>query len=302
MEDQLEALRAQIKTEMDSRKAMTNEATTDPVVTEAAPVDTAVAEFTTTDEGHAPAASDVDPFLEQAIKEGFDPNYKGPNKKTPEQFVKDGSFFRKIDSLNKKIDELADFNRQTLEHNKKLEKASYEKALRDLQMQKLDAIRNGDVDNVLTIEKQAEAMQAHINQQATPAPAAPDLSKEVVDFRTKHQDWITGTSAEDKRMQVMTQKIIEFLNETSPGISEAEGIKEIEKRLKVEFPSRFSNPNQSNASLTAESTTSKNKEQDYTGLLSDRQKEFYKNAKKYGSKLTLKEYVNQLRLTGDLNE
>lgn len=219
--------------------------------------------------------------------------------KSKEQFDKDGSFFRKIEAQNKKIDELIEFNKQTLDHAKKVEKAAKEQALKDLQLQKIEAIKLGDLNGVNEVERQSEAIKEELSV-AQQSPVVP-LSEEAKAFKQRNT-WLSGTSSEDLLMQEEALLVLNQLKRLSPDISEDAVIQKIEAKVKLNFPHRFENPNKSQVQLTTTSTVSNTiSTSDSLGdRLTAQQKEFVKKARSYGSKLTNEEYAKQLELTGDL--
>lgn len=224
--------------------------------------------------------------------------------KSKDKFEADGSFFRKIEAQNKKIDELLEFNRKAMEHSQKVEKAAYEKALRDLQVEKLEHVKNADVNAVIEIEKRTEVVKEQIKQFEAPiAPETKPLSSNEAAFKERNKDWLSGTSTEDMKMVALAQSALVYLQKTDPNIDEALAIKYIEDEVKAKFPSRFKNENQDKPSLVSSSTARREDSKDsMISRLTKQQKDFYKQAKQYGSKLTEEQYAKQLALTGDLRD
>lgn len=248
-----------------------------------------------------------DPFLEEALKMGFDPEHKGPNKKSPEQFVKDGSFFRKIESQNKKIDELIAFNKQQMEHNKKLEKASYQQALEDLQKAKRDAITDADADRVFETEKQLEIVKEQIKQSEVDVlnkPKPVEITDVGRKFQERNLSWLNGTDEDDRRMRVLAQKVIEYLNEVDPSVNESSAIEMIEAEVKSKFPHKFENENQKKPLLVGKSTVNQGVQKDSFSIegLSQRQKDFIKQARMIDETFKTDDYIRQLRLTGEIQD
>jgi len=235
-------------------------------------------------------------------KHGSDEGYKDK-----ETFDRDGSFFKKIEAQNRKIDELIEFNRQSIEHGRKVEKAAYEKALRDLQIEKIELIKNADAEGVIALEQRAEVVKEQIKEFEKPIPINETnnqvLDAESIYFKERNSSWINGSSEEDKRMQAMSRAVISYLQETEPNISSKDAVDRIENELKEKFPKRFENQYKDKPALITLSTTDRNnKKSDLIGKLTQQQKDFVKKAKKYGSKLTEEEYAKQLELTGDLRD
>src|SRR3990167_8748015 len=83
--------------------------------------------------------SNTDSVLEEAIKQGYNPHYEGLDKKTPEQFIRDGSFFKKIEAQKKDIQELKKLFQESETRSLRIEQETREKVLRQLQEQKEQA-------------------------------------------------------------------------------------------------------------------------------------------------------------------
>lgn len=227
--------------------------------------------------------------------------------KSEEQYEKDGSFFRKIEAQNKKIDELLEFNRQALERNAKLAKLAAEDKLKTLNNAKLDAINNGDANRVMSIEQKMAIAQEELKQIEIPKAIPPvvEPSKEGAEFAKRNASWINGTDQESHRIKVLAKKVIEYLNETAPNTSESDGIKEIEAEIRAKFPHRFENSNQKKAAMTFENTApseSRDSKKNLANRLSKQQRDFVSKAREMGSKMTNEKYAEQLLLTGDLKD
>lgn len=233
-------------------------------------------------------------------KYGSDEGYKDK-----ETFDRDGSFFKKIEAQNKKIDELLEFNRQALEHTKKVERASYEKALRDLQMEKIELIRQADAEGVIAVEQKAAVVQEQIKAFEEPAskPAQQQLDAEAISFQERNSAWLNGSTVEDKRMQAMARAVITYLQETEPNISSKDAVTRIEDELKEKFPKKFESEYRNKPALVGTSTAGKDHNRsELASKLTKQQKEFVRKAKTYGSTLTEEEYAKQLALTGALRD
>jgi hypothetical protein len=226
--------------------------------------------------------------------------------KDKDQFDRDGSFFKKIEAQNRKIEELIEFNRQAVEYGRKADKAGYEKALRDLQIEKINLIKNADAEGVLRVEQQTEVVKEQIKEFEKPILRQPEpvMDSESIAFRERNAEWINGSSLEDKKMQAMTRAVITYLQETEPNISSKDAVARIESELKEKFPNRYPSEYKDRPSLVGTSTTSskEGKKSNLTNRLTQQQKDFVRKAQEYGSKLTQEEYAKQLALTGDLRD
>lgn len=251
-----------------------------------------------------------DPYLDEAVKAGYDPDYKGPNRKTPEQFVKDGSFFKKIDAQNKKIEELTKVVKQSLSHNEKLEKAAFDKAARELDQARDQAIMEGDLNAVKVIEEQKnivlEQRMAKNQEEPIPAEITPDLQE----FLSRNGSWFNHDTPENSRMvkaaDLIDKLIAEELNEKGQRLSQKDHLKLVEERLREipMFSHKFPEDMNKKAALTTRSTVSEGNHNDkgLAGRLTKQQKDFVKQARTYGSKLTEEAYAKQLKLTGELSD
>jgi hypothetical protein len=256
-------------------------------------------------------SDDSDPFLEEAIKSGFDPKYDGPNKKTAEQFVKDGSYYAKIAAQNKKIDELKNLVQQSLNHSTKLEKAAYDKALNDLKRDRDRAVLEADLNKVhaLDAEYQIKSKEiAPINERLAEADQ-PQITQDLLDFQERNKDWFNNQSDENAEMveaaDFIDKRIALQLRQQGKTISQGEHLKLVEEKIQKLYRHRFVNENQEKPSLTTKSTvgtSGKSSEDKLVGRLTERQLQFVKQARTYGSKLTNAEYARQLQVTGDLRD
>lgn len=260
------------------------------------------------DEPTDEAEIEVDPVLEQAIKEGYDPEYKGPNKKTPEEFVKDGSFFKKIKEQNKTIDELKAVVKDLADHNTKVEKAAYDRAVADLKRAKETAVLEADLIKVRALEAREEQLKA---EQSAPKPVvneAPKLTQELLDFQERNKSWFNRQTDENDEMvdaaDFIANKIATQLKQRGLTMSQGEQLALVEKRIKEFYPKRFENENQDKKPLVVRSSTSTggNASSGLADRLTAQQKDFVKKARTYGSKLTNEEYAKQLQLRGDLRD
>lgn len=246
-----------------------------------------------------------DPFLEEAMKMGFDPEYTGPNKKSAEQFVKDGSFFKKIEDLKKSNEETKKLVKQLAEHNARLEKASYEKAKADIEAAKLAAVAEGDIVKFKTVQDQEKIVDA--NHNIPKVNIAPEISQDLLDFQERNKDWFNNQTDENMEMaeaaDFIDKRIAKQASLRGMNLSQSEHLKLVEDKIKKLYPHRFENDNQKKASLVTKSTVSEGSSKDeLTGRLTAQQKDFVKKARMYGSSLTESEYAKQLKMTGHLND
>lgn len=250
--------------------------------------------------------SDVDPFLEEAKKMGYKEDYDGKDKKSPEQFVKDGSFFKKINELKRESEETKKMVRQLAEHNAKLEKASYEKALRELQAEKDKAVENADSARYKAIEARQKEVAQQMDQ-VKPTDLNPiEISQELLNWQEENKSWFNNQTDENLEMaeaaNFIDQRIAKQAQERGTKLTQSEQLKMVTDKIKRLYPHRFENAEQSKPKLVASSTATEGKGTNLADRLTKQQKEFVTNARRYGSKLTNEAYAKQLKMTGELRD
>jgi hypothetical protein len=262
----------------------------------------------------------------QALEQGWNPKFSGPTAKTAEQFVRDGSFFKKIDAQKKEILELKEAFQNMTSHQKKLEKASYERAKAELQAERRAAIEIGDVDTVehldLRLDHTKEQLKALDQQpqvvapvQNTPDPAAFEFKEKNkswfnVDLLNKNQADLKGEELQNYKMTKAAFTYDDYLGmkikSGELNYTPAQALQAVEEFIKDTYADRFSNenPNKESAPAVGRSTTgstASSPTSKLTAKLSDHQKNVYKMYLRADPKFgTLEEYAKQLQDIGDL--
>lgn len=252
-----------------------------------------------------------DEWEEKALKMGWNP--KG--SKDAKRFVEDKSFFDKIDSKNKKIDELTGIVKSLVDHNTKVEKASYEKALRDLQTAKDEAINTADMNRYKAIEREQVQIHKQIQEvdkhaetlQVKEEVQADVISPELLKFKEDNKDWFNLDTDENKDMvedaDYIDKRIGKSLHREGRKVSQAEHLQMVVDAIKKQYPHRFKNEKRSGvASVEGSSTSSRDVGNKLSSKLTKQQRDFVKQARVYGSKMTEESYAKQLKLTGELRD
>lgn len=252
------------------------------------------------------AKKEVDPFLEEAKKMGYNADYEGKDKKSPEQFVKDGSFFKKINELKKEAEETKKMVRQLAEHNAKLEKAAYNKAYEDLQAEKSKAVENADIARYAAIEARQKEVIEQRDQVKPVDLNPPDISQELLNWQEENKDWFNNQTDENLEMaeaaNFIDQRISKQAAERGVQLTQAQHLTMVTEKIKKLYPHRFENEAQSKPKLVASSTVSGESKSSLAERLTKQQKDFVKNARRFGSKLTDEQYAKQLKMTGELQD
>lgn len=249
---------------------------------------------------------DEDPYLKEALDMGYNPNYKGSNRKTPEQFVRDGSFFKKIDELKKENKDIKDLLKQQMEHARKVEKAAHEKALESIKQEKLEMINQADVEGYKIAEQKEQALQQQLKEVQPQAPQQVEVSPEVAEFTERNKFWLNQETQENKEMVedalLIDQTLAKRAAEKGLTLNTKEHLKLVEERIKQLYPHKFENPKTNKPATVATSTASENTKSSLVSKLSKQQRDFLKAAQMYDKSFTAEEYAKQLKLTGDLRD
>lgn len=250
---------------------------------------------------------DKEPFYDEALKMGYDPDHKGPNKKSAQRFVEDKSFFDKIASLKKDNEDTKKMVKELAEHNARLEKATYDKAIADIKAQRDQAVLEANLKQVQFLDEKKEVLQkAQAEVKPIQAPTEV-LPAEVMEFVETNKDWFNNSTKENRRMaeaaDLIDRQIQKENMEDGINLAIKDRHKMVLERIKVLYPHRFSNENQEKKPLVARSTEgSSARSASLADRLSDHQKAFVKKAREYGGKLTNEDYARQLQTLGQLKD
>lgn len=259
----------------------------------------------------------------EALSQGWKPNYNGPNKKSAEDFVRDGSFFKKIAEQKQQIQELKDAFKNLSSHQQKVEKAAYQKALNDLKKQRDSAIEQGDVLTANQLDEHIYSTRDQIKtfESSETVNQSPVVSKEELhDFSSRNKEWfnvallnknpseLSGKELQDYKMTKAAFTYDDYLGmKVKSGelnLSPQEALKEVENFIRDTYADRFSNPKRDEAASTSKSTSSNSASLGkLTSKLTDRQKELYKMYVSFDPKFgSLEDYAKQLDSIGELKK
>jgi hypothetical protein len=169
-------------------------------------------------------------------------DYKGPPGKWKDykEFNKVGDTITK--TLQRKIDAQNDAIKALIQNQSKIASQEYERAVKELTAKKREAIRDGDIEAVETIDtqiaeasKQKQEMEVKIEEevsQKTPDP-------EVQAFVSRNASWWEATDQISDQMRnfAIAQETIEI--RLDPKASMKEIMARVEQSVKVRFPDKF---------------------------------------------------------------
>ena len=183
------------------------------------------------------------PIEQEAMEQGWRP--KEEFKGDPERFIDAGEFIRrgelfaKIDHQNREMKQLRNTMEQFAKHHQNVEKSAYDRAIKDLKAQRKEALAEGDVDRFDELDQQidetVEAREKFVEQQRT-APVVPEINP-------KFAEWVQKNPWYSKDVMLQGAADRYGIELAKQGMDPVEVLKAVEKKVKEEFPHKFSNPN-----------------------------------------------------------
>lgn len=179
----------------------------------------------------------------EAMEQGWRPKeeFEGEPERfidAPE-FLRRGELFSKIDHQSKELKQLRGAIEQFKNHHANVEKAAYDRAIKDLKAQRKAALQEGDVDRFDELDNEIEEVtdaRDKFVQQAQRAQAVPTIDPAFTAWVSKNP-WYTNdpimSGAADKLGQALARE----------GLPPLEVLKRVEAEIKKTFPQKFSNPN-----------------------------------------------------------
>jgi hypothetical protein len=208
-------------------------------------------------------------FEELAAAEGWVPQDQwtgDPNEWRPaKEFVDRGKLFKKIDEQNRKLKRLEQGVEEFRKHHEQVRKIEYERALNHLKAQKKEALLEGDADAVIDIDEKIADTKA-AQKQAAAQPQVQEDSQPDPAFTA----WIQRNQwyGKDKAMKAVADAVAYEI--AGEGVREpAKILAEVEKRVRQEFPHKFTNPNRERASAVEGSTNRGTSNRDTVQLSDD---------------------------------
>jgi hypothetical protein len=207
------------------------------------------------------------------------------------EFVRRQPLFDKIENTTKELKNVKRAMAALSEHYTKVQETEYNRALRELKSARKDAITNGDGDTFDQIDTEIKTVEANMAKvkQAVPQLEEPQVPQEFVDW-TKRNSWYNTTGY----MRAWADELGQRLH--AQGKSPTEVLKQVEKEVQKEFPTKFRNPNKdqapdmdSGSSKTAQSGKGKGFQ------LTDEQERVFKTIQRVTPGFTKEKYVADLK-------
>lgn len=236
-------------------------------------------------------------FEKEQVKKGWNP--EGP--KSAEEWANTEPLYEELKKRGKQLKSMQRTIEELKEHMQKQDQIAYEKALRDIEAQRKEAIRNGDVDLVEHLDEQKQQMNVPQQQ-----PQQPEQHPAIKEFAERHASWLNDVSYEAIQMQQWLLERDKLL--ASKNLPPEKHVEVIEDHLKKQFPNYFCD-NIKESVDTVDTITSdmnshvaspahKNKKYTFSHL-NDTQKRVARDFERMKI-MSVDEYIKQLVNTGEL--
>lgn len=207
-----------------------------------------------TQEPQAPEVSEIEKKARAMGWRGRDA-WNGPEEDFIDaaEFVRRKPLFDKIEYLNKKFHNLEEAHNTLVAHHAKVREIEYQRAIRDLQAQRREAMKEGDTVRALELEENMQDLTAA--HQATQVPnamvnSAPGPSPEFMTW-VQYNPWYQ----QDKKMQAaadgLAQQYIREIQSQGRQLNVVEVLQYVEQEIKDLFPNKFENPNRNRPSAVS---------------------------------------------------
>lgn len=256
---------------------------------------------------------DEEAILQEAIAQGYNPNYKGKNRKTPEQFLNDGKFINQISSLSKENKQLVKHQNEMASHIMRLTNLLNDRETKTLDRESVhlrealkEAYQDGDDFRIDFYEKEIEKIKDQKQRLESfnkpEKPTTPELSEDALAFHQRNQHWLKDTSAEGRMMHAYAAARDPELS--SYGYSAAEVAQQIESELQQRFPHRFNRTAQRKpAAAKVTAGTERRAPRRQSTIKFSELNAAQQDAARYFESMglmTKEEYIKQLHLAGEL--
>lgn len=203
----------------------------------------------------------------------------------------------KADTQNRESVEVV---RDMTDRLRKADERGYQRAMRELQAQRQQAVREGNEDAFNAAQREIDALEKDRPppaREAPPAAAAPPAGVDpVVVAWGNRNPWFFS----DPELQVEAQVTNDVLARTRPELSTAERLEEVTRRMKRAFPAKFQNARRADpspvSSPSGESARRTRNPRDFDNLPADAKAQYDRYARMLqgkGKPLTKEEWASE---------
>lgn len=180
---------------------------------------------------------ETDPFFDSAKAKGWKPleEFDGDPAEwvDAKEFIQRAPLYERMKNQNKKLKEQDKALHDMAAHIDKVAKASYDRAIADLQKEKREAVSVADIDRVEEIDREIIKIRQEI-----PVRETPKVSPVVTEWVARPENaWFR----EHEHMATFAINYQEDLFKKHPYMSIEESLQEVGKAVRKEYPDKFSN-------------------------------------------------------------
>lgn len=192
----------------------------------------------------APEQREYSPKEQEALSMGWRPKEEWDGDEDDfidaREFVRRQSLFDKISSQNQEIKQIRTALLEFKQHYTNVEKVAVERAMKELKAEQKAALERGDVDSFQNIQDELETARDQVRELESSRGA---VQQQNAPPHPEFQAWVSKNRwyATEEHMKVFADKV--GLRLAAVGVNPTEVLKEVEKAVRKEFPSKFSNPN-----------------------------------------------------------
>lgn len=243
----------------------------------------------------APAEPQLSEVEQQALehgwrpKEEFEAEEKNQGKKwrTAEDFMDRKSLFDKIDTQHKELRDQKKAINALMDHNKKIEQAAYDRAIKTLRDEKRQALAEQDLVRADEIGERIEEIKEEQRKAEAVAPAPQEeIHPQLLAWKQANPWYDTNpdlrAAADGIGLQLARQ-----------GMSPEAVLAEVTKRIRSLAPGEFRNPNKDRA-VPTESASRKSSSSKEVALTADEER-IMNTMIRAGVPITREEYAAQIK-------
>jgi hypothetical protein len=181
----------------------------------------------------SPSTSSERDWASEASSMGWNPEYDGPDKLDPREFVLRKPLYDEQRKLKRKVKELETTIRTQSQIQEQLIIKEREEAIQKLKQEKRSAVEEGDGGKVIEIDEELERIKSQPVQKAGP-------SQEFIEWSSDPNNAWYG---EDNTMTLWADAYGARAAQANPGRNVSDIFAEITREVRKAFPHRFKNPN-----------------------------------------------------------
>lgn len=187
-------------------------------------------------------------MLNEAMKQGYNPEYEGDNKKSPREFLEVAFSHNKV--LKERNENLSqtneDLSNQVLQLNEQMKRLiafqeqqkqkAVENAVKKLQAERREAINDGDIELVERIDNEIEQEKNVAKPESNP----------ILDAWIGKNSWYIRDDELGLEADIIARQLQDTGRFSATPQDYQKLLDTIERKIKTQFPERFKNPKKDN--------------------------------------------------------